>query len=437
MNPLPDPDPAPDLPADRGSTGQSRRTCAAFVHLALLGAWAAASAAPITISTPFMNLENRAVNSLGFTPGQQVRFGAVSVVPNGFAGTTGVAIQDGSGITRSLNFESAPVTPNWFARYLTDDPALRGSWTLRFSNGTDVATAVVSLSAAAQQAPFVNSITLSGSSANPTFNWTPPPGVTVNGYRVNIFDKSLRSPTSSGVVVSRDQAPSVTSYTVQSSHFSVPGYAFELGRNYSIEISLIQTKDGTTNTSNSNLQAIARVYADFTPNDGGGPPVNLPVVLANGSYQFNMDVVPGVTYYIDPEVAVGYDYEIGAGNPNFATLDLPDNIGDGIYDIYGFDSVGALFLLADDWSGTRLFDFGPGGVGKFRVMGIETSAGLDPANTTAFITGLTFTGAGRFTGTQTPITATVAAVPEPSTLSLLALSLATVFGVRRRRDRIA
>ncbi len=39
----------------------------------------------------------------------------------------------------------------------------------------------------------------------------------------------------------------------------------------------------------------------------------------------------------------------------------------------------------------------------FRILGIEITAGLDPNNVTAFITKLTFTNQGRFTGTMTPI----------------------------------
>ena len=307
-----------------------------WAAVGLLAASASAVAAPVTINTPFMNLEHRAVNSLGFAAGQFVRWGANSVIPNGASGTTGVATQAGTGTQRTLNFDPGPSIPNFFDRYVADNPALRGDWALRFTNGANSATAQVSLSATAQQAPFVNSITLSGSSAQPAFTWTPPPGATVNGYRVNIFDKSLVSATSNGQVSSRNLLPTQTFYSVDGSDFTTPGYAFQQGRNYSIEISLIQTKDGSSaNLANNNLQAIARVYADFTPNSGGGPPVNLPVVLANGSYQYNMSIVAGQTYYIDPEVAVGYDYATGAGDPNFASVALPDDIGDGRYEIFG------------------------------------------------------------------------------------------------------
>jgi len=54
--------------------------------------WAAAAAfvmsmpvyaAPVTFNTPFSNLERRNINSLGFSVGSLVRFGANSVIPNG------------------------------------------------------------------------------------------------------------------------------------------------------------------------------------------------------------------------------------------------------------------------------------------------------------------------------------------------------------------
>ena len=384
-------------------------------------------AVPVTVSTPFFNLEHRNVNSLGITAGSFVRFGANSVVPNGTNGTTGQAIRDSDNLTLHLNFAPFPLAPNWFDRYLIDSAVYRGDWTLRFTNGSDVNTARVGLDPAAKQAPFVNSVTLSGTAAAPTFSWTPPSGAAVNGYRVNLYEK-LPGGGSSGNIASRTFGPKVTSYTVNPADFTLPNYQFQLGKNYSIEISLIQTKNGAEAGDNSNIKAIARSYADFTPQAGNSPVVNLPVVLANGAFQFNMTVQPGVTYYIDPDVAIGYNYAIGAGDPRFLTVDLPDTIGDGRYDIYGFDGGGTPVLLAANWLGTAVYSFGGAGVERFRVMGIETSAGLDPASTTAFITGLTFSGAGNFTGKQTPI---AVAVPEPHPLWLGAIG-AVVLALRRR-----
>lgn len=400
-----------------------------------------AFAAPVTITTPFINFENDGVNSLGFNVGQFLRFGANSVTPNGLAGTTGLAtttdLQTGSTVSRTINFNPGPIIPNLFQRFIPVNPTQLGPWTLKFTNGVDSAQAVVQMLPAAQMAPFVNSVTLSGTSANPAFSWTPPAGATVDGYRINIYDKSLinlnlaNGPINIGQVASRNLTPNNTSYTVTAGDFTVPGYAFALNKNYSIEISIIQTRDHSSiNLANDNLQAIARAYADFTPNTAGGPPVNLPVVLVNGAYQFNMVVQTGQTYYIDPDVAIGYDYQTGAGDPNFKSVTLPVGIGDGKYDIFGYDALNNLVLLADDWLGGSVFNFAAGGVSRFRVTDIETSAGLNPNSTTAFITGLTFTGAGSFTGTQTPI---VVNVPEPGSMALVGLAFAGLLMLRRRQ----
>ena len=59
----------------------------------------------------------------------------------------------------------------------------------------------------------------------------------------------------------------------------------------------------------------------------GGPAINLPVALQNGSYQFDITVQAGQTYYLDPTVAVGYVFQTGAGNPNFSSVVLPTGIG--------------------------------------------------------------------------------------------------------------
>jgi hypothetical protein len=100
-------------------------------------------------------------------------------------------------------------------------------------------------------------------------------------------------------------------------------------------------------------------------------------------------------------VAVGYDYRIGKRNPRIASVRLPIGIGDSWYKV---KVKGRRFLLA----GGELLDFRengfPKGVEKFRVDCIEVDALLDPANPQAFPTELTFVEAGRFTGTQKPLT---------------------------------
>ncbi len=144
-------------------------------------------------------------------------------------------------------------------------------------------------------------------------------------------------------------------------------------------------------------------------------------------------MIGGVPVFIDPLVAVGDDYAIGTGDPDFQTVRLPIGIGDDLYTITLPD--GSIFTVG----GGELFDFTAhgyvAGLDHFSVGGIEPSAGLDPANTDAFVTGLTFVGDGFFTGTMTP-RAVRLAVDEPATIGLLALGLVGFgFAGRRRRNR--
>ena len=120
---------------------------------------------------------------------------------------------------------------------------------------------------------------------------------------------------------------------------------------------------------------------------------------SGGAYTFAVDVVPDVPIFIDPPVAVGYDYAIGKRDPRIAKVQLPIGIGDSLY-VVKVD--GRRWVVAGgQWFDFRTHGF-PRGVSDFRVSCIEAASGLDPANPQAFPTGLTFVGAGRFTGTQKP-----------------------------------
>jgi hypothetical protein len=153
----------------------------------------------------------------------------------------------------------------------------------------------------------------------------------------------------------------------------------------------------------NNAGQVSGLYDDALATHGFiATPAALPTgTTASGAYTFSVDVVPNTPIFIDPPVAVGYDYTIGKDDPAFASVRLPIGIGDSLYLLV---AEGRRFTLAGGVS----FDFRANGfkngVKKFRVACIEGAAALDPANAQAFPTGLTFLDAGRFTGTQQPLT---------------------------------
>jgi hypothetical protein len=154
------------------------------------------------------------------------------------------------------------------------------------------------------------------------------------------------------------------------------------------------------------------------------------------SFDFSFIVTePTTPIFIDPIIAIGYDYVVSSG-PNIASVILP-NIGDGEYDIFGWDGSDFTTFLGDAFAGIA-FDFGSMGIDQFRVLGIETAAMLDPTDDTAFITGLTFTGAGAVAMSQTPVTfdtdSVVTNVSAPNIVSLVGIGFLSLMYVRRRRN---
>ena len=180
---------------------------------------------------------------------------------------------------------------------------------------------------------------------------------------------------------------------------------------YSVAIQLYGLRElpAGGNPHFTTTERLSRSFFDFSteilqiPDDA---PVYLPSVDPSGSptgdaiYTFHLEVEAGQTVFIDPVVAVGYDYEIGDGDPNFKSVMLPE-VGDNKFNLYLFNGANYVFeaiIEAED-----LYSFDSDGVDRFRIMGIEASAGLDPNNATAFPTALTFVSDGSFTGTMTPI----------------------------------
>jgi len=243
--------------------------------------------------------------------------------------------------------------------------------------------------------------------------------------RVNIYDK-LGPTLANGqkdIIFSTNLQPTQTS-------FQVPSGTLTTGGQYVLNVQLIETRGHQAVSGNSNIFRRSSSFFDFSPITGAAQvllptvgPAPDPSTGLGATYSFNFAVRAGQPVFIDPLVATGYKYATGSGNPNFASVTLPA-VGDGIFTLAFLQ--GQNQVLQQLLANTQFF-FPAGGVSAFDVTGIETSAMLDPNNVTAFITGLTFTSDGDFTGTMTPLITEVpdaAVVPEPATLLLLGSTFA-------------
>jgi CSLREA domain-containing protein len=141
----------------------------------------------------------------------------------------------------------------------------------------------------------------------------------------------------------------------------------------------------------------------------------------NGEFVFCPTAVGNQTNrrFYDPAIAIGYDFEITGGGANFKSLTPPTlAAGDNRYTLHLDDGAGGYLTAAAatldggieydaslgfvDALGS-VFAATPAGLPRFRILGIETAALVDPANPVAFAIGLSFiAGGSSFTMTGIP-----------------------------------
>ncbi|WIT11299.1 PEP-CTERM sorting domain-containing protein [Paucibacter sediminis] len=330
------------------------------------------------------------------------------------------------------------------------DPNLTGAWNIwlstdsSFASGTRTIVAAPPVGAVAAM-PFVQSMSLQSAGLTPTVSWTLPASATsIDQVQVRVFDNSHQipsismTPTSPG---STQQSDVIYTQTVASGQsLTLPAGLLQYGTSYSLAISLDHLR------GDHSVQSRSQSFFDYTPIDPAslvGAPTNIalptlsPVANVVGAeqgpvYQFHVDSVSAdAVTFIDPAIASGFDYRTGIGDPNFKSVQIASQVGDGLYEVYLWDGSAWTLAQAGLAAGAG-FDFvaagHAGGVDRFQIRGIEPSAELSAFDPTAFVTGLTFTGTGSFTGTMQAIVA----VPEPATLALWLAGFG-LLGLARRK----
>jgi hypothetical protein len=453
----------------------------------------AAFAQAPTVTDPSATLQNDSANGGNFATGIILDERAfVSPSPT-TSPTFGFMRQGSTG--EALFTRPDSIHPNWVQASVPYSSALTGAWTLHVSSTstfTAPTTTIVSTPAVGSSVgvmPFVQSMTITADSTgvSPMISWVLPTTGVPNdptGNPMPSIDSASISISSNGNTITRTNidpnspnfghtfqqanviyssgplSASTTSFTVpttndnsNNANFGSP--VLQFGQTYSIAIQLNHDNGlpAVPGCSLCSINSRSNSFFDYTPvspaslglpaNTVINLPTTTPIPTTSGAfagpvYSFNVaNVGPLSTTYIDPLVANGFIYTVGMGDPNFATVQAITHVGNGIYQLLGWN--GTSFIMLDSaFHAGDIFNFltnnFPSGISKFEIVGIDP--GVDPTDITAFVTGLTFVGIGSFTGTMEPIVVDTSATPLPAALPLFATGLGILGLIARRKRRV-
>src|SRR5882672_9485215 len=235
----------------------------------------------------------------------------------------------------------------------------------------------------------------------PTTGVDPMLGGTINYFRVNGMRTAARGINDSGLIAAavNDATGATRTYVGTSSGFqqiNVPGSTGPA----------CPFLPSTFPEHINKAGQVAGQVTDTACNQHGfiATPASLPTgTTRSGAYTFSVDVAASAPIFISVPTTIAYDYALGEHDPRFASVRLPLGIGNKYVLVVRHKAFAV--------NAGQLFDFRAHGfergVKAFRVACVDPAARLDPVNSLAFPTELTFVEAGTFTGTQRPlITAT-------------------------------